>query len=150
MRHCLLLAALLALPACKDECNPSTDKPHCQGSAVVYCAEPGVDQQVNAVNRWYSRDCLKGQSCVEDSDKALALCALSGQTDPSCAADATSACESATSFVYCDHGYATARYACRSCSTEAGCVGGPSSRCTTKSDCASDYVCGTGGYCQLP
>jgi hypothetical protein len=63
-----------------DECVP--EESHCEGNALMYCSHPS--ETINYA-RWIQADCsLQSQMCVANGQAAL--CALSPDKDPACAA----------------------------------------------------------------
>lgn len=146
LRTSILFAVLAAsLAGCRDECDPATDAPSCDGNVAVTCPEPGVDQLVPI--RWSHRDCGE-KVCVMAGGSAF--CALSGEPNAACG-DQESACENPESRIYCTQGYVTWRGECRTCSADdAGypiCEGGASWKCTSDADCVSSLHCNSYGYC---
>lgn len=152
MRSTLLIAisfAALTQLACRPKCNPNTDVPHCEGSVLMTCPQPGVDQLVGA-NQWVSRNCSDDQKvCVESS--GTAFCALSATPSQSCPDGGSEACDASTE-VFCEQGFETARFDCLSCSAPSDggpvdCAGGPGATCSHDVDCRAPLVCQS-GFCE--
>lgn len=143
----LLAAAIVSGCNCGGEpCDPNTDVSRCEANVLVSCPQPGVDQIFGA-NQWRRHSCDTGESCVEAA--GAAFCALSDQPEAACDGGSEKVCESGTSQLACESGYAIYRFPCRTCSpTDAGvsCEGGPSTKCTADAECASGLRC-SNGYC---
>src|SRR5690349_4545197 len=135
---CLLPLSFALLVGCRDECDPDTEYPRCEGSILHFCEGPGPDQ-ITPIRR-QQRDCAEvGQHCVHPSS-TVAFCAADTEPSPLCI-DETLAytCETNTSYVACSRGYVTYRTPCITCElNEQGpsCHGGAATRCVTDAQCA--------------